>query len=135
MPKPLDRNDIRRAFAATVRELRSRRDIAQEKLAYEAGVDRGYMGALERAVSTPTLDTIFKLLPVLDVDFVSFAGEFIIQLKGPPKRRPRAAPPAPPSTDRPPIIDGIQRRSAIKAPAKKTSPRSPSTKIAPRQSI
>jgi transcriptional regulator with XRE-family HTH domain len=73
MPKPLDRNEIRRAFAVTVRELRAQKAISQEGLAYAAGVDRGYMGALERGASTPTLDTVFRLLPALGVNFVEFA--------------------------------------------------------------
>ena len=89
MLKPLDRNEIRRAFAATIRELRSEKDLAQETLAYTAGVDRGYMGVLERGASTPTLETIFKLLPVLDVDFVTFADVFTKHMNAKPLKRPR----------------------------------------------
>lgn len=91
MPKPLDRNDIRMAFAATIRELRARRGLAQERLAYEAGVDRGYMGTLERCESTPTLDIIYRLLPHLGVDFVQFATLFELNLRRPKRRPPRAS--------------------------------------------
>lgn len=77
----LERQNIRRAFALTVRSLRRRKGIAQETLAYDAGVDRGYMGALERATSTPTLEIIFRLLPELGVNFVEFACEFETHLK------------------------------------------------------
>ena len=87
MPKPLDRNEIRRAFAVTIRELRAQKEIAQETLAYTAGVDRGYMGALERGAGTPTLDTVFKLLPVLDVNFVEFAVALTKNLNKRPRRQ------------------------------------------------
>ena len=76
-----EREDIRRAFALTVRSLRKKAELAQEALAHAAGVDRRYMGALERGENTPTLDLIFKLLPHLEVDFVQFAAEFQTNLK------------------------------------------------------
>jgi transcriptional regulator with XRE-family HTH domain len=81
MGKPIEQMDIRRAFSTTVRRLRARKGLAQEALAYAADVDRGYMGALERGRSTPTLDIVFRLLPHLEVDFVQFAVEFQASLK------------------------------------------------------
>ena len=75
------RADIRRAFSITIRDLRSKKGIAQEALALEALVARGYMGTLERGESTPTLETIFKLLPQLDIDFVQFAELLQANLK------------------------------------------------------
>jgi transcriptional regulator with XRE-family HTH domain len=50
--------------------------MSQEKLAAEAGVNRGYMGKLERELHTPTLEKIYQLLPALGVSFAEFAGEF-----------------------------------------------------------
>ncbi|HKE24965.1 MAG TPA: helix-turn-helix transcriptional regulator [Bryobacteraceae bacterium] len=70
------RAQLRRAFADTVRTLRARTGISQEKLALKAGIDRGYMGGLEREKHTPTLESIFRLLPILDVTFTQFAAEF-----------------------------------------------------------
>jgi XRE family transcriptional regulator, regulator of sulfur utilization len=90
MGKPVEQMEIRRAFSMTVRALRSKKGIAQETLAYEADVDRGYMGALERCQSTPTLDIVFRLLPHLGVDFVEFATEFQANLK---RAKRRALPP------------------------------------------
>lgn len=75
------REDIRRAFGMTVRTLRKRLGIAQEALAYDSGVDRAHMGALERGEWTPTLETIFKLLPYLKVDLVEFSAELQGNLK------------------------------------------------------
>jgi transcriptional regulator with XRE-family HTH domain len=70
------REQLRRAFADTVRIVRKRQGISQEKLAFEAGLDRGYMGALEREKHTPTIESIYKLLPVLGIGFIEFAAEF-----------------------------------------------------------
>ena len=75
MGKPPARADIRRALGKTVRSLRLKTGMAQERLALESGIDRGYMGALERGVHSPTIETIYKLLPYLNVSFVEFAGE------------------------------------------------------------
>lgn len=76
MRPPIGREQLRRAFADTVRILRTSRGISQENLAKLAGVDRGYMGSLEREMHTPTLESIYKLLPALGISFVEFASEF-----------------------------------------------------------
>lgn len=81
MPKPPSRALIRRAFGQTVRALRKRAGIAQEQLALAASVDRGYMGGLERGEHSPTLETIYKLLPHLRVTLVEFMEEFERQLR------------------------------------------------------
>jgi transcriptional regulator with XRE-family HTH domain len=60
----------------TIRELRLRANITQEMLAFESGIDRGYMGGLERASHSPTLETVYKVLPSLQVNFMEFAEVF-----------------------------------------------------------
>lgn len=72
----IERTNLRLAFSACVRSLRSESGIAQERLALETEIDRGYMSSLERGLHTPTLETIYKLLPVLGVTFAEFAAEF-----------------------------------------------------------
>ena len=74
-----ERARLRRVFALTVRALRRKAGMAQEKLALETGTDRGYMSGLERGLHTPTLETIWKLLPALGVDLEQFAAEFMQQ--------------------------------------------------------
>lgn len=76
MRASVGREQLRRAFADTVRIVRMRRGISQEKLALEAGVSRSYMGTMEREQNTPTIESIYKLLPVLGISFVEFAAEF-----------------------------------------------------------
>jgi transcriptional regulator with XRE-family HTH domain len=81
MPKPPARATLRRAFARTVRALRRKSGISQEQLALRSGTDRGYMSGLERGLHSPTLGTIFRLLPVLGVSFAEFAAEMERQLQ------------------------------------------------------
>lgn len=48
-----------------MRELRLERDLSQEKLAEIAGLHRNYVGVLERAGQSATLDAICKLATAL----------------------------------------------------------------------
>ena len=70
------RDQLRRAFGATLRTLRLRIGYAQERFAYEAEIDRSYFGKLERGGCTPTLETIYRFLPLLQITFLQFAEEF-----------------------------------------------------------
>jgi transcriptional regulator with XRE-family HTH domain len=82
MSKPIDRSVLARALALTIRNLRARTGIAQETLALEAGIPRAHVGRLEGGmIGNPTLETVFKLLPPLDISFVQFAQEFERQLR------------------------------------------------------
>ena len=76
MERPPARGSLGRAFGKTVRDLRKRAGLAQEQLASDSGVARGYMGRLERGEHVPTLQIIYKLLPPLKVNFARFAREF-----------------------------------------------------------
>lgn len=67
---------IKRAFGKTIRALRRERGIAQDRLALEAGIARGYMGELERGMHAPTLVIICRCLAALDVSAVDFAARF-----------------------------------------------------------
>jgi transcriptional regulator with XRE-family HTH domain len=89
-PKPaVTRESLRRALAETIKTLRKERGINQEDLAYESGIDRAYLGAIERCRHSPSFDTIYKVLPVLGINLVTFAKEFERQLKR--VSNPRAA--------------------------------------------
>lgn len=54
------------AFGAAVRELRTADGIAQEALAYRAGIDRSHMGKIERGQHMPNLALLFKIAKALD---------------------------------------------------------------------
>ncbi len=60
--------DIREVFARNLRKARQERQLSQEALAYEAGVDRTYISALERGVYSATIDMLEKLAKVLGTD-------------------------------------------------------------------
>jgi DNA-binding XRE family transcriptional regulator len=76
-----EREIIRRAVAATLKYLRYEARIAQEDVAYESGLERAYMSGLERGLHTPSIETIYKLLPALNITFIEFAQEFEKQLQ------------------------------------------------------
>lgn len=55
------------AFGEVLRELRLARQLSQETLALEAGLQRNYVSLLERGKNSASIKTLFKLSPVLHV--------------------------------------------------------------------
>jgi transcriptional regulator with XRE-family HTH domain len=53
--------------AWNLRRLRVKRALSQEALAVDAGVDRSYVGRIERGVENPTVETLDRLAKVLEV--------------------------------------------------------------------
>ncbi len=53
--------DLQAAVGAAIRAIRSSQGIPQEKLAVLAGVDRAFMGRLERGESNPSIETLSKV--------------------------------------------------------------------------
>lgn len=56
------------AFGQRVREVRKAKGISQEKLAELAGIDRSYMGNIERGEKNVTLKKVYEICDALDVD-------------------------------------------------------------------
>jgi XRE family transcriptional regulator, regulator of sulfur utilization len=54
-------------FGATVRRLREKRGLSQEKFAALAGISRTYMSEVERGVTTVSIETIAKVAAALDL--------------------------------------------------------------------
>lgn len=50
-----------------IRRLRGERGLSQDRLATEAGVDRSYMGMIERGESIPTVVALLKVAKALEV--------------------------------------------------------------------
>lgn len=61
-------SDIVRRFGEKLRELRKAKNLSQEALSKEAGLDRTYVGKIERGEKSPSLHTIEKLANILDVE-------------------------------------------------------------------
>ena len=58
---------IHRRFGQRIKELRKEKQLTQEDLAFEVGVDRSYMGFVERGEKNATLDKIAKISKALNV--------------------------------------------------------------------
>jgi transcriptional regulator with XRE-family HTH domain len=58
---------LRRVLACNLRRLRAERGLSQEELAHRAGLNRNYVGMLEREENAATIDTLERLAAVLDV--------------------------------------------------------------------
>ncbi len=74
----------RALVAWNLRRFRVERGISQERLAFDSGVDRAYVGGLERQSENPTVDVLDRLAAVLEV---TLAQLFIAPSEGeePPK--------------------------------------------------
>jgi transcriptional regulator with XRE-family HTH domain len=59
------RPTVAQAFGQVLKETRKPLDISQEILALDSKMDRAYVSRLERGVTGPTLDTVFRLAPLL----------------------------------------------------------------------
>jgi transcriptional regulator with XRE-family HTH domain len=56
------------AFGDTLRELREERDLSQEAAALTCGIDRSYLGKLERAEKVPTLTTVWRIADAFGIE-------------------------------------------------------------------
>lgn len=57
----------RALVAWNLRRIRVSQGISQEKLAADAGVDRAYLGGLERQTENPTIDLLDRVAVALSV--------------------------------------------------------------------
>jgi len=82
--------ELRRAIGHRIRDLRTESDLSQAELAGLAGLDRTYVGRLERAESAATVDSIAILCAALGTTLSSFFEPFDqpLGLKGPRRRQP-----------------------------------------------
>lgn len=63
------------AFGSVLRELRKRQLLSQEKLAFEAGLDRTYISLLEVGQRSPSLDTMLALSRALQITLANLASQ------------------------------------------------------------
>lgn len=55
-----------------IRELRKEKGISQEKLAFNAELDRTYVAGVESGKRNPSIKSLEKILVALDVSFEDF---------------------------------------------------------------
>ena len=72
----IDPNDFRALLAHNILRLRTARGWTQERLAFEAGIARSFVGDLERQERNVSVDTLQKLTVALGVRAVDlfYAG-------------------------------------------------------------
>jgi transcriptional regulator with XRE-family HTH domain len=63
---------LREIVARNLRRLRQAKSLSQEELADRAGVNRNYVGMLEREEHSATVDMLEKLAEVLEADPAEF---------------------------------------------------------------
>ncbi len=63
---------LRETVATNLRRLRQAKNLSQEEFADRAGINRNYVGMLEREQHAATIDMLEKLAIVLDADPVEF---------------------------------------------------------------
>ena len=71
-----------------LRRLRVTRDVSQERLAFDSGVDRSYLGGLERGEENTTVDVLERLAETLTVKLSELFDEPEPGAKPPPPLRP-----------------------------------------------
>lgn len=62
---------LRQIVARNLRVLRKRKGLSQEELAFQAGINRNYVGQIEREEKSPTVDILEKLARPLEIDAVA----------------------------------------------------------------
>jgi len=59
------KGDLKTAFSKTLKDLRKKSGMSQQELADYCDLERVYISKLERVISMPSIDTIFKIAEVL----------------------------------------------------------------------
>lgn len=75
MGKETKETDILKRFGASVRMLRTERGWSQEAFAAECGLDRTYIGGIERGERNVALRNIEKIAQTLEVTLVDLFSQ------------------------------------------------------------
>ena len=70
---------INKQLGARIRYLRQQKNMSIETLALEAGINRNYLGDLERGVRNPTVTVLNKIAMALDIN-LSTLFEGIVEM-------------------------------------------------------
>jgi transcriptional regulator with XRE-family HTH domain len=63
-----DANTIVKKVGKRIKYLREQSELSQEKLALKAGLNRAYIGYIERGERNPSITTLAKIADVLEVE-------------------------------------------------------------------
>ena len=73
----------REALAAAIREVRGRRNLTQEQVAIDAGLNRKTIGSLERAESLPSFMVLAAIANAMNVSLSELIGVYEKRLSEP----------------------------------------------------
>jgi transcriptional regulator with XRE-family HTH domain len=65
----------RSLVARNVRRIRVTKGVSQERLAFDSGIDRSYLGGIEREAENPTVDLLDRLAGTLGVPLAELFAE------------------------------------------------------------
>ena len=85
----------RQNLAMNLSRLRVERGLSQERLAADSGVDRAYVGGIERQTENPTIEVLDKLAEALAVEVSELlvnvpADEAPVRMRAGRKPRPKS---------------------------------------------
>ena len=61
--------EIKHLIGIQIKNLRKSKGMTQEEFAEKAGISSKYLSSIERGKENPTLDTLLRLLTLLDIEF------------------------------------------------------------------
>lgn len=82
----------RELVGKNVRRIRVAQGVSQERLAFDSGVDRSYLGGMERGEENPTVDVLERIAKTLTVPIRELFAEIDFEAgsRGLPRgRKPR----------------------------------------------
>jgi transcriptional regulator with XRE-family HTH domain len=56
-----------KAFGRALREIRETKEISQEQLALDSGLDRTYISLIERGINSPSIRVVVRIAAILKV--------------------------------------------------------------------
>jgi len=71
----MNKKQLQKCFGESLRNLRIKKGLSQEKLAGECSLDRTFISLLERGLRQPTISTLFKISEVLEIKSSAFIKE------------------------------------------------------------
>lgn len=66
----------RQYFGRGMRQLRLEQNLSQEELAHRSGLDRSYIGRVERGELNVSIDNMYFIALALDSDIATVMGHF-----------------------------------------------------------
>lgn len=79
--------NVAAAFGSAIREARASAGVSQEALALASGVERSYLGRIERGQSMPTLAVVLKLARALKISSGDIVEKVDLATATPSRRR------------------------------------------------